>query len=214
MEASLDRTGLERFDFLYSDPPPAELAMEDVVVTVGKLVTSGRVRAWGIVNWPAARIAEAGRIAAALGLPAPCAAQLVYSLVRRSPVEDPDMIDALRSSGASVIASWVLAGGVLTGKYALPGTSGRMADDLDNPRVRPAMAAVSALRSFADGLGTTPAALAIAFALAREDVASVLFGATSPEQVTTNLEAWELLGSLGHAEVSELRRIGASAPPA
>lgn len=213
MEASLDRTGLDRFDFIYSDPPPVELAMEDVVAAVGKLVTSGRVRAWGIVNWPAARIAEAGRIAAALGLPRPCAAQLVYSLVRRSPVEDPDMVDALRSCGASVIASWVLAGGVLTGKYATPGASGRMADDLDNPRVQPAIAAVSALRSLATGLGTTPAALAIAFALAGEDVAGVLFGATSADQVAANLEAWELLGRLGQAELSELRRIGASTTP-
>ena len=59
LEASLERTGLERFDFVYCDPPPPELPMADVVSAVAELVSSGRVRAWGIVNWPAERVAEA-----------------------------------------------------------------------------------------------------------------------------------------------------------
>src|SRR4029453_18509550 len=56
LEASLQRTGLERFDFVSSDPPPPELPMTDVVGPVAELVAEGRVRAWGIVNWPAERI--------------------------------------------------------------------------------------------------------------------------------------------------------------
>jgi aryl-alcohol dehydrogenase-like predicted oxidoreductase len=208
LEASLGRTGLDHFDFVYSDPPPAALPMEQVVAAVGELVTSGKVRAWGIVNWPAERIAEAGRVAATQGLPAPCAAQLVYSLVRRSVVEDPEMLAALSSCGASVVASWVLAGGVLTGKYAASGATGRMAGALDEPRVRPALAAVERLRALAAEAGTTPAALAIAFALARPEVATVLFGATSPEQVTENVRAVDVLAGLHEARLAELRRIG------
>ncbi|HEY4025299.1 MAG TPA: aldo/keto reductase, partial [Candidatus Dormibacteraeota bacterium] len=113
-----------------------------------------------------------------------------------------------RSCGASVIASWVLAGGVLTGKYATPGASGRMAGQLDDQRVRPAVAAVDRLRALAGETGTTPAALAIAWALARPDVASVLFGATSPHQVEENVRAWELLTTLSPAQLAELERIG------
>ncbi len=212
LDASLQRTGLDHFDFVYSDPPPADLAMERVVAAVGELVTSGKVRAWGIVNWPAQRIAEAGRVAAAQGVPAPCAAQLVYSLVRRSVVDDPAMVEALDSCGASVIASWVLAGGVLTGKYADPGASGRMADELDSPRARPAVQAAEQLRSLANDLRTSPAALAIAFALARPNVASVLFGATSPSQVVENVRALDLLETLGEAQLARLGRIGAAPP--
>jgi aryl-alcohol dehydrogenase-like predicted oxidoreductase len=182
--------------------------MEQVVAAVGELVTSGKVRAWGIVNWPAERIAEAGRVAAAQGLPAPCAAQLVYSLVRRSVVEDREMLAALSSCGARVVASWVLAGGVLTGKYAASGASGRMVGGLDEPRVRPALAAVERLRALAAEAGTTPAALAIAFALARPEVATVLFGATSPEQVTENVRAVDVLAGLDEARLAELRGIG------
>jgi aryl-alcohol dehydrogenase-like predicted oxidoreductase len=189
LDASLERTGLGRFDFVYSDPPPEDLPMREVVTAVAELVSSGAVRAWGIVNWPAARVAEAGRIAHELGVPPPCAAQLPYSLVARSWVEDPEMTAALRLCGASVIASFVLAGGILTGKYAHPGATGRMAGELDSTRFDDAIMEAERLRTRAAEQGTTPAALAIAFALANPDVASVLFGATSPEQVRENVGA-------------------------
>jgi aryl-alcohol dehydrogenase-like predicted oxidoreductase len=208
LDASLGRTGLDHFDFVYSDPPPAALPMEDVVAAVGELVTSGKVRAWGIVNWPADRIAEAGRVAAAQGVPGPCAAQLVYGLVRRSVVEEPEMAAALRSCGASVVSSWALAGGVLTGKYAAPGASGRYAGALDMPRVQPALRAVERLRAMATELGTTPAALAIAFALANPVVATVLFGATRPEQVTENARALDVLDRLDGPRLAALTEIG------
>jgi aryl-alcohol dehydrogenase-like predicted oxidoreductase len=208
LDASLGRTGLDHFDFVYSDPPPAALPTEDVVAAVGELVTSGKVRAWGIVNWPADRIAEAGRVAAAQGVPGPCAAQLVYGLVRRSVVEEPEMAAALRSCGASVVSSWALAGGVLTGKYAAAGASGRYAGALDMPRVQPALRAVERLRAMATELGTTPAALAIAFALANPVVAAVLFGATRPEQVTENARALDALGRLDGPRLTALAEIG------
>src|SRR5262249_7291422 len=134
LAASLERTGLERFDLVYSDPPPPELPLSDVVAMTAELVTSGTARAWGIVNWPVQRIAEAGCLAREQGVPAPCAAQLAYSLGQRSPVEDPEMEDALASCGAAVVASFVLAGGILSGKYGEPGAAGRMAGQLDDPR--------------------------------------------------------------------------------
>jgi aryl-alcohol dehydrogenase-like predicted oxidoreductase len=47
LDASLQRTGLDHFDFVYSDPPPDELAMEEVVRAVADLVAAGKARAWG-----------------------------------------------------------------------------------------------------------------------------------------------------------------------
>ena len=118
IDASLQRTGLDHFDVIYSDPPPTELAMDEVVHAVTDLLWAGKARAWGVVNWPAEWIAEAREFAS----PEPCAAQLPYNLVQRSPVEDEDMIEAL--GPMSVVASFVLAGGALTGKY--PGATGRL----------------------------------------------------------------------------------------
>jgi aryl-alcohol dehydrogenase-like predicted oxidoreductase len=203
LDASLLRTGLDHFDFIYSDPPPAALPIEEVLTAVGALVQAGKVRAWGIVNWPAERIAAAGRAACALGVPAPCAAQLAYSVAARSPVEDADMRAALAScDGARVVASYVLAGGVLSGKYAAAG-GGRMAAMLDDERLAPALRAAARLRALAAEWGTAPAALAIAFALGNPDVATVLFGATSPEQLAQNLRAVEL----GADRIAALRSI-------
>jgi L-glyceraldehyde 3-phosphate reductase len=189
LDASLQRTGLDHFDFVYSDPPPAELPIEDVVGAVTDLVAEGKVRAWGIVNWQADRVAEAGRAAEALGVPAPCAAQLPYSLVSRSWVEEPAMKEALALCRASVVASYVLAGGILTGKYLEPGARGRMADQLDAPQWEEAVAVADELHARAAEEGASAAALAIAFALSNPDVATVLFGATTPEQVRENVRA-------------------------
>ena len=209
LAASLERTGLEHFDFVYSDPPPAELALEDVVAAVGELLADGTVRAWAIVNWPAERLAEAGRIAREQGVPAPCAAQLPYSLVARDWVESAEMTHALERCDARVVASFVLAGGALTGKYGAPGATGRLTGELDSPRFASALAAVEPLRALAAELDATPATLAMAFALANERVASVLFGATTPEQVHENVRAAAIVSALSDEQLSALRAIGA-----
>jgi len=106
-------------------------------------------------------------------------------------------------SGASVVASAVLAGGALTGKYDDPGASGRMAEKLADPSVRDALEAGRRVRELAERHGTSPAALAIAFALEGDRVASALFGATSAEQVRDNARALQVSADA----VAELRRL-------
>jgi aryl-alcohol dehydrogenase-like predicted oxidoreductase len=209
LAASLDRTGLERFDFVYCDPPPDGLALEEVVTAVGELLADGSVRAWGIVNWPGERVAAAGRIAHDQGVPAPCAAQLPYNLIARDWVEGPEMTAALEECDARVVTSFVLAGGALSGKYGTPGATGRLSGELDSPRARAALAVVEPLRALALELDTTPAVLAMAFTLANDDVASVLFGATTPEQVCENVRAAEVAGALSEEQLGALRTIGA-----
>ena len=117
LEASLARMQFDYVDVIYANPPPDGLGLEELVTSVAGLITSGKARAWAIVNWPAGLLLEASAIATRLGLPQPCAAQLAYSLVYRSVVEDTAMLAALEACGAPVVASFVLAGGVLTGKY-------------------------------------------------------------------------------------------------
>jgi len=172
------------------------------------LVTAGKARAWGVVNWGADAVADVSAVASRLGRPQPCAAQLPYSLVQRAPVEDDRMVAALRDCRASVVASFVLAGGVLTGKYdADPGT-GRAAGTLHEPRVAGAAAAGSRLRELAVTAGASPAALAIAFTLANPTVASGLFGATTPDQVRQNVAALETADALADALMRQLEKIG------
>jgi aryl-alcohol dehydrogenase-like predicted oxidoreductase len=117
LDASLGRMGFDYVDLIYANPPPAGLAVGDLVAAVAGLVSSGKARAWAVVNWAAEDCGRAVEAAAGLGVPAPCAAQLPYSLVRRSWVEDPVMSRALTAAGAGVVASFCLEGGVLSGKY-------------------------------------------------------------------------------------------------
>jgi aryl-alcohol dehydrogenase-like predicted oxidoreductase len=215
LDASLARMGFDHVDVIYANPPPEGLAVGDMVAAVGGLLASGKARAWAMVNWPAAPCGEAVAAAAGLGVAPPCAVQLPYSLVRRSWVEDPAMTRVLEAAGAGVVASFCLAGGVLTGKYRSGPAAGRAAGTLADPRVGPAVAAAEELASLASRLETTSAALAMAFPLTSPAVTSVLFGATSAQQVQANCSAISLLGRLGPADLADLHRIGRpETPPA
>ena len=213
LDASLRRMGFDYVDVIYANPPPQGLPVAELVSAVGALVASGRARAWGLVNWTADLAGQAVQAAAERGVAAPCAVQLPYSLVRRDWVEDPAITRALDAAGAGVIASFCLAGGVLTGKYRSGPAAGRAAGTLADPRVAPAVAAADELASLASRLDTTAAALAMAFPLTRPAVTSVLFGATSAQQVQANCTAISLLGRLGPEELAQLHRIGRPGTP-
>ncbi len=191
LDGSLARMGFEHVDLIYANPPPDGLPIDEMVAAVGELVASGKARVWGIVNWEAGPFLEATRAAAAQDVPAPCAAQLPYSLARRDWVENDEMSAALEASGAGVVASFVMAGGVLTGKYDA-GQTGRATPEIADPRVAAAREYGGRVRALALELGTSPAALAIAFALANPAVTSVLFGATSGAQIEENAAALEV----------------------
>src|SRR5215831_13391886 len=205
LDASLERMRFDYVDLIYANPPPQDLPVAELVSAAGALVASGRARAWGLVNWTADQAGQAVQAAAGLGVAPPCAVQLPYSLVRRSWVEDPAMTRVLEAAGAGVVASFCLAGGVLTGKYRSGSAAGRAAGTLGDPRVGPAVAAAEELASLASRLDTTEAALAMAFPLTSPVVISVLFGATSAQQVRANCAAVSLLGRLSPADLAHLQ---------
>jgi aryl-alcohol dehydrogenase-like predicted oxidoreductase len=209
LDGSLERMGFDHLDVAYSAEPPDGLPLAELVGLLGELLASGKLRAWGVLNWEPELVAEASRLASAAGIAQPCAAQLPYSLAYPEPVESPATVDALGLAGAGVVASSVLAGGALSGKYAVGGT-GRLTDASDDPSRQRSLRVGELLRSRADELATTPSRLALAFALANPRVASVLFGATSPEQVRENLGALDVLAALGEDGVQGLRELAAS----
>jgi L-glyceraldehyde 3-phosphate reductase len=212
LDASLHRMQLEHVDVIYANPPVNGITIATIVDEVAGLVASGRARAWAIVNWPADQLLDLSRAATRAGAPQPCAAQLPYSLVHRAWVEDAAMKRALDACGAPVVASFVLAGGVLTGKYETDPNAGRAAGQLADPRYAAAADAGRQLADLARAVDSTPAALAIAFALHNPNVASVLFGATSPDQLHQNTAALEVAARLDDEQWAQLLAIGA--PPA
>jgi aryl-alcohol dehydrogenase-like predicted oxidoreductase len=208
LDGSLQRMGFGHVDLIYANPPPAGLEVADLVADVGALVAAGKARAWGLVNWSADLCGQAVGAAAGLAIAPPCAIQLPYSLVQRSWVEDTAMKQAVTRAGAGVVASFCLVGGALTGKYRSGAAAGRLAGTLTEPRFAPAIAAAGELAGLAESLHTTPAALALAFPFTNPDVTSVLFGATSAEQLQANCAAVALWDRLGPGDIAALLRIG------
>jgi aryl-alcohol dehydrogenase-like predicted oxidoreductase len=202
LEGSLGRMGLDHIDLIYTMQPPEGLTIAGLVEQVGGLVSSGKARAWGIGNWPADELTEAVQAARSLGVPMPAAAQLPYSLVRADWVQDPVMEAVLADADIGLVASYVLAGGTLTGKY-VHGESGRATSD-DTPTAVAGKERAAAVIELAREWDATPASLAFSFALSHPRLASVLFGATSPEQVRENVASLEVFNSL---DIDQRRRL-------
>jgi len=180
LDGSLGRMGLDHIDLIYTMQPPDGLSIADLVAEVAGLVSSGRARSWGIGNWTAEALTEAVAAARSLGAPLPVAAQLPYSLVRADWVRDRTMETVLADADIGLVASYVLAGGTLTGKY-LSGGSGR-ADHDESAAAVAGKQRAAAVVELAREWNVTPAALAFAFALHHPRLSSVPFGATSPDR--------------------------------
>jgi aryl-alcohol dehydrogenase-like predicted oxidoreductase len=209
LAGSLGRMGLDHIDLIYSEVPPDGLPLEDAVGMITGLIADGTARAWGTLNWTPEQMERAFAIADRAGGPGPTATQPPYSLVRREFVEDPAMRRLAADRGVAVVASYTLAGGVLTGKYDADPGAGRAAGQLDEPRYAAGVEAGRELAVLAGEIGTEPASLAMAFALLEPSVTTVLFGATRPEQIAANLGALELAARLTPAERDRLGAIGA-----
>jgi aryl-alcohol dehydrogenase-like predicted oxidoreductase len=202
--------GLDHIDLIYSEVPPDGVPLEDAVGMITGLIQAGTARAWGTLNWTPDQMEQAFAIADRAGVPGPTATQPPYSLVRREFVEDPAMRRLAADRGVAVVASYTLAGGVLTGKYDADPGAGRAAGQLDEPRYAAGAAAGRELAALGRELGADPANLAMAFALLEPSVTVVLFGATRPEQISANLGALELAARLTPAERDRLAAISLS----
>lgn len=168
-----------------------------------RLVDAGLSKSWGGINWSPQHIGSVVDAFRADGAPLPVLMQLKYNIARRAVAESPEYRRVFAESGMKVQASDSLEGGVLAGKDpAGAGTTGRVLGR-DPGRIRDEIvAAMPAIRAIADGFGVTTAELALAYALAYEHTATVLFGASSVAQLQTNLGAVDLATRHG-AELRE-----------
>jgi L-glyceraldehyde 3-phosphate reductase len=109
---------------------------------------------------------------------------------------------ALTRGGIGLVAAYVLAGGTLSGKYADASSTtatGRAAAD-DSPVARRGRELAGPLAELARQWGVPVAHLAFAYALGHPNLASVVFGATSADQVRANVGAVETFARLDAAQ--------------
>ncbi|MBI1878043.1 MAG: aldo/keto reductase [Chloroflexi bacterium] len=212
LDGSLSRLQMDYIDLLYCNPPPASLPIVELVKQMDDLIKTGKIRYWGVVNWPVEKIEEAYNVATTEGLSSPCAAQLRYSLLETSPVEDEPTRQLCRSGGIGIVASYSLYGGLLSGKYhqsdvAIKGRFG--AEAVEAMRQKGLLDKVKRVISLAQEVGCTPAQLALAYCLRNDLVSSLLFGATKVAQVEDNLRTLEILPRINQEVMTRLH-IGSS----
>jgi aryl-alcohol dehydrogenase-like predicted oxidoreductase len=198
VEASLKRLKTDWIDLYQLHRPDPLTPIAETLRALDDLVRQGKVRYVGCSNLKAWQVVEAQWTAKQLGLEAFICCQDEYSLLVRD--IDGELVPAIESYGLGLLPYFPLASGLLTGKYkrntAMPQASRlslvkRLADRYmteGNWQI------VERLQDFCDKRDKRLLDLAISWLLARPRVASVIAGATSPEQVEQNIRAaeWKL----------------------
>jgi aryl-alcohol dehydrogenase-like predicted oxidoreductase len=199
LAGSLERLRTDRVDLFYYHRPDGETPIAETIEAMHELVEEGSVRAIGVSNFSVEQLdaaVEAGPIAAL---------QNRYSLLDRD--AEADVLPRCAELGVSFIPYFPLASGLLTGKYRRgePPPAGTRLEGSD-ALTDEAFDVVEALDDFAQARGHTLLELAIAGLASQPAVASVIAGATRPDQVQANAMAaeWEL----GVDELAELSSIG------
>ncbi|WP_435593226.1 aldo/keto reductase [Nocardia sp. bgisy118] len=187
----LDRTllelGTDYLDIWHVAAWDPHTPLDEIAGTLDHAVRSGKVRYAGVRGFNPWQLASLAAIAPI------SVAHTPYSLLARS--AESEFVPAARHHGVGVIASAPLAGGILTGKYrdGVPADS-RGADEATAAEIRHrlderATRVVDALVTAADGLGTSPLAVALAWIRDRPGIASMIVGARDIGQLTGVLAA-------------------------
>jgi aryl-alcohol dehydrogenase-like predicted oxidoreductase len=199
-EDSLRRLGTDHIDLYQLHFPDQATPLEETLGALDELVRAGKVREIGCSNFSAEMIEQSAAISARNGWARFVSVQNEYSLLRRGP-EKQGVLDACAKHDVAFIPYFPLASGVLSGKYkrgeAPPaGTrlAGMPAERREQALSDAVMNRVEYLSSWAQARGHSLLDLAFAWLLARPAVASVIAGATKPEQVAANASAaqWQL----------------------
>jgi aryl-alcohol dehydrogenase-like predicted oxidoreductase len=154
------------------------------------LVRDGKVRFIGVSNetpWGVMTFLKESEL---LGLPRIASIQNAYNLVNRS--FEIGLSEIAYREGVSLLAYSPLGQGYLTGKYeggALPpGSRKRLFDRLGRYEMGNGPQAISIYVALARSRGLDPAQMAISFAASRPFVTSVILGATTMEQLKTDID--------------------------
>ena len=196
VEASLQRLRTDYIDLYQYHTPDKVTPLAETFGALDELVREGKVRYAGHSNLSAEQVEEVDGLAREHGWARPVSAQNRYSLLHRDP--EADLLPVCERLGLGVLPYFPLASGLLTGKYrrgeARP--RGTRLESRDEVFTDEAFARVEALESFARERNVTLLDVAIGGLAAQPAVASVISGATKPEQVRANAVAgdWEPSG--------------------
>lgn len=213
VEDSLSRLRTDWIDLYQLHQADPLTPIEETLRALDDLVHQGKVRYIGCSNVPAWGMVEAEWTARQIGSNKFISCQDEYSLLARG--VDRDVIPVVRAYGLGLLPYFPLASGLLTGKYDRNKPLPEGARLTANKRLAERYFTdenwqkVEKLTEFAKARGHSLLELAFSWLLARPGVASVIAGATKPEQLEQNVKAfdWELTP----ADLQEIDKITGAA---
>jgi aryl-alcohol dehydrogenase-like predicted oxidoreductase len=189
IESSLRRLRTDWIDLYQLHRPDPKTPIAETLAALHELVVEGKVRYVGCSNFSGWQIADADWTARTAGLTPFISAQNEYNLIDRA--AESELVPACERFGLGLLPYFPLANGLLTGKYkrgeAAPGGT-RLADRDDGLSDR-RFDQVEAVEKYAAERGVSLLDVAIGGLAAKPAVASVIAGATKPEQVIANVAA-------------------------
>ncbi|HEU0146694.1 MAG TPA: aldo/keto reductase [Bradyrhizobium sp.] len=209
VEASLKRLKTDYIDLYQQHDYDPLTPIEETLRALDDLVRQGKVRYIGNSNFPAWRLAEADYVARAMNVTRFVSCQDEYSLVVRD--IEKHLLPAAQEYNLGLLPFFPLASGLLTGKYKRGSTPPEQTRFATTPRLRERYVTphnediVEKLEAFATARGHTMLELAFSWLAQRPQVASVIAGATRPEQIQQNVKA--IAWTLNAEEMAEIDRI-------
>ena len=188
---SLQRLRTDYIDLYQYHTPDHVTPFEETFGALDELVREGTVRYVGHSNLDAAQVEEIDVLARERGWARPVSAQNQYSLLRRE--AEQELLPTCQRLGIGVLPYFPLASGLLTGKYRRGQSrpEGTRLATRDEVFTDETFDRLEALEAFAKQRGVSLLSVAIGGLLAQPAIASVIAGATKPDQVRANAAAGE-----------------------
>ncbi len=216
---ALVRLQVDYLDLFFCHRPDKKTPIEETVWAMNLLLQQGKILYWGTSEWSGVEIMEAHRIAEKFRLIGPTMEQPQYNLFERHKVE-VEFAEIYKNVGLGTTIWSPLASGLLTGKYndGIPKGSRLALDDLgwlkEKVLLEDRVKKVKKLSELAAKIGTTTAALSIAWCIKNPNVSTAILGATKKQQLLDNLKALEVVEKLTPEVIEKIEAIMKTKPAA
>ena len=211
VEDSLRRLKTDWIDLYQLHQPDPLTPLDETMQALDDLVTQGKIRYIGCSNLPSWQVVESQWISKFMGLNRFVSCQDEYNILNRN--VEAELIPAMQKYGCGLLPYFPLASGLLTGKYKrtempegarltdMPTFANRIYLTDENFDI------VDNLHKFANKTGHSILELAFGWMASRPTTASIIAGATKPEQIDANVAAVNWV--LSESEIDEVNKISA-----
>lgn len=192
-EASLRRLGTDVIDLYQYHSFHESVLSPDTARAMGDLISSGKVRYFGVSNFSDNELGRLEQLHAELGVPGPCSLQNNHNLAVRD--FTPELLDLCRNTGVGTISYSPLGAGFLTGKYSGGIPEGTRFDIRPGHRQHyfneRGTRTLERLGILSESTGLSQVELALGWALHQADITTTLVGGRRPEHLIQAHQALE-----------------------